>query len=325
MRAAAALILCLAASAAETAAQETQRRGEFSVADRDRALELASRELRGGRRAEARRVLQDAAARFDSVRILLQLARLQSGEGDAAGALATLGRARALAPNAEEVLSAIAQVSLAARMPVPAILALEPLSRLYPTVAQHHYLLGVALMQAGDMLGAIDALREAERLDPTPLTLVALGIALNDRKMFGEAKPVLLRALEREPDHVEALSALAEAEEGLDEVEAAEGHAARALALAPGNATAHLVIGLIRMKAERYGDARAAFERAAQADANSPKAHYQLSLACARLGDRTAAAQHLELYRQKLRAMEARVEEARKAGVASRGGMHQQD
>ena len=42
------------------------------------------------------------------------------------------GRARALAPNSEDVLSAYAQVALAARAPVPAILTLEPLARMLP-------------------------------------------------------------------------------------------------------------------------------------------------------------------------------------------------
>jgi len=295
---------------------------EALAAERDRALEQAAAELRAGRRSEAKRQLLAAADRFDSVRALLQLARVQSGEGDAAGARVTLERARVLAPNAEEVLSAIAQVSLAARTPVPAILALEPLSRVFPAVAQHHYLLGVALMQAGDMFNAVDALREAERLEPTrPLTLIALGIALNNRKMFDEAKAVLVRALEREPESVEALAALAEAVEGLDELDAADRHAARVLAQAPANATANLVAGMVRMKSGRYSDARVALERAAAADPESPKPYYQLSLALARLGDAAASAKYLELYREKLGAMSARVEELRKAGVSSRGGM----
>src|SRR5687768_2650951 len=129
------------------------------------ALERAGQEVQTGRRAEAKRLLAAAADRFTSVRALMQLARLQSEDGEAAKALATLDRARTLAPNTEEVLTAIAQVSLAARRPVLAILALEPLTRLAPTVAQHHYLFGVALMQAGDMPGAVDALEKARRLD----------------------------------------------------------------------------------------------------------------------------------------------------------------
>jgi len=292
---------------------------EAAAAARDRALERAAAELQAGRRTQAKQLLASAAERFTSVRALLQLARLQSADGQAADALVTLDRARVLAPNTEEVLSAIAQVSLAARRPVQAIVALEPLTRLAPVVAQHHYLYGVALMQAGDLPAAVEALLEADRLDPAHgLTSIALGIAFNSRKMFGDAKPVLLRALEREPDNVEALAALAEAEEGLGELDAADAHAARALAGAPSHPTANLVVGMVLMKRDRYKDAREALERAAAADAESPKVYYQLSLACARLGDDGGAARNRELYQQKLRAMEARIEELRRVGMPSR-------
>ena len=64
-------------------------------------------------------------------------------------------------------------------------------------------------------------LKEAERLEPNePPILVALGTALNERKLYAEAKPPLLRALSLAPDNVEAMAALAEAEEGLGELQA---------------------------------------------------------------------------------------------------------
>lgn len=315
-------LLLSAGATLAPAGQAPSQNPEAAAAAVTRALERAAAELQAGRRAEAKSLLASAAERFTSVRALMQLARIQSGDGEGAAALATLERARGLAPNTEEVLSAMAQVSLGARAPVPAILALEPLTRLAPTVAQHHYLLGVALMQAGDMPGAVEALREAERLEPDRgLTLIALGIALNNRKMFGDARPALLRALAREPDNVEAIAALAETEEGLGELDAADIHAARALAAAPGHATANLVVGMVLMKRGRFSDARKALEQAAAADPESPKVFYQLSLACARLGDTQAAAHNRELYQQKLRAREARLQELWRAGVPSREGI----
>ena len=284
----------------------------------DQALGRAEAAAAAGRRAEARALLASAAERHDSVRALMALARLQSGEGDAAAALTTLSRARRLAPDAEDVLSATAQVALAARTPVPAILALEPLTRLAPWTARHHYLLGVALMQAGDMPAAVESLREAERLEPgDPLTAIALGIALNSRKLFVEARPLLRAVLDRDPENVEALAALAESEEGLDELDAAETHARRALGAAPRHPTANLVIGMVLMKRDRYQEAKPALERAIAADPESPKAYYQLSLACARLGDDGGAAAHRQVYQQKLRAMEMRIEEVRRAGMPS--------
>jgi len=247
------------------------------------------------------------APRPESVKALLDRARVQSSRGDPKGALELLGRARTLAPNSEDVLSAYAQMALASHAPVPAILALEPLTRMAPSVGQYHYLLGVALMQAGDMEAAAEALERAEGVEPNrALTLVALGLALNSRKLYAEARPYLVRSLELEPAGAEALAALAESEDGLGELAAAEDHAQRALARDGANATGNLVLGLLRMKQQRYEDARDFLVRAVAADP-SARTHYQLSLAYARLGDEASARKHVELYQRALRDVEERL------------------
>ena len=109
--------------------------------------------------------------------------------------LAALAKARDLAPNSEDVLSAYAQLSLAVKRPMPAVLALEALTRMCPSVAQYHYLLGVGLMAIGDMPAAVAALSEADRLEPErAVTLLALGLALNNRKEYADARSVLRRS-----------------------------------------------------------------------------------------------------------------------------------
>ena len=278
----------------------------------------ASAALAAGRRGEATRLLKEAADRFHSVAALLQLARVQSGDGDAPGALDSLQKARVLAPNSEEVLSALAQVALAARLPGPAAGALEALTRMCPEVAQYQYLLGVSLMSAGDAVRATEALQGADRLEPgRSLTLAALGLALNSRKQFGDAKAALTRSLELDPDRAEAISALAESEASLGDLKAAESHAKRALDAAPADATAHLVIGMVRLQESRYEDARDALVKAAASDPQSPKADYQLSLVYARLGDTANADRSLESYRRKLAEMNERVK-ALRAGALTR-------
>jgi cellulose synthase operon protein C len=252
------------------------------------------------------------AAQDSSARALMQLARQQSTNGQPAAALETLRKARALAPNSEEVLSAYARTALAARTPMPAITTLAALTRMCPTVADYHYLLGVAFLQAGDAVSAGDRLRAAEALEPDrALTLVALGLAFNTRKMFGDAKPALQRSLELEPESIEAAAALAEAEEGLDELDAAEARARRVLAAAAGNPTAHLVLGMVLMKRGQHAAARDQLLAAAHADATLQKAHYQLSLVYARLGDEASSRKHLELYQQSQREAQARLKEIR--------------
>jgi tetratricopeptide (TPR) repeat protein len=289
-------------------------------ADRESMLKEASAAVAAGRREQAKQLLRDAGTRFGSVRALLQLARLQAADGDAAGALDTLRAARRLAPNSEDVLSALAQVSLATRAPLAAILALQSLTRLCPSVAQYHYLLGVALVRAGDMPAATDALVRADALEPDrALTLVALGLVYTQQKRYDEAKKALAHSLELDPDNVEGRAALAEAEAGLDDIASAERDAARALSSDAGNARANLVIGMVRMTQERYGEARDALLAASAADPRSPKVDYQLSLVYSRLGDQSAAQHHLDVYQQKLRTMEAELKALHDAGVGGAG------
>jgi len=287
------------------------------ASDKAALLTQATAAITAGRREEAKQLLRTAADRFQSVQALLQLARLQSVEGDAAAAVETLRKARTLAPNAEEVLFAFAQVSLGARMPVPAILALESLTRLCPSVAQYHYVMGVALMTAGDTIAAVESLKRSDEREPDrPLTLLALGLAYNNQKRFAEARERLARSLELEPESVETLAALAEAEAGIGDIAAAESHAAKALEKSASNSTANLIIGMVRMTQQRYPEARDAFLASAEGDPRSPKADYQLSLVYARMGDEASAQRYLERYQEKRRAMEASVTALREAGFA---------
>jgi tetratricopeptide (TPR) repeat protein len=288
---------------------------------RDLGLRLAGAEIADGHPALAEQQLRSVARRFDSVQALMELARLQTRQKNTAGALATLESARALAPNSEDVLNAFAQVSLTVAAPVPALQVLEPLARMCPTVARYHYMLGVALMQAGDIQSSVAPLREADRLEPDrPTTLIALGLVLNSQLMYVEAKPYLLRALDLEPENVDGVAALAESEQGLGELAPAETHALRAIARQSDHAIANLALGMVRMQQERYEEACAALETALRSDPASPKPAYQLSLAWARRGDQAQSKRYLEIYRQRVRAVDMRLQEVQaKTGIS--GGM----
>jgi tetratricopeptide (TPR) repeat protein len=288
--------------------------------ERGLAMQLAGVELSEGNLEAAEKLFLSVTERFPSAQALVNLARIRSRRRDPRGAADYVRRARELAPNSEEVLSAFARLHLTAASPVPALLALEPLVRMHPTVPEYSYLLGVAWMQVGDLAAATELLQQADRLRGTPaaadglspsrgLVLTALGLALNKQKRFVEAREILEESLELEPENVEAVAALAEAEEGLGELDAAERHARRALERDGGHATANLVIGMILMKKESYAEAKGALLKALAAEPESPKAHYQLSLAYARLGDRETSRRHVELYRQASRGIEERLRE----------------
>jgi tetratricopeptide (TPR) repeat protein len=311
--------LLLLVSAGASSAQTPARPRPGTAPPPAVALQQADEAFAAKRVDEAARLYASAGER-GSVRALLGLARVQTQRREPRQALDTLAKARALAPNSEEVLSAFARVALQARLPVTAILTLEPLARMLPSTMEYHYLLGVAMMQAGDMPSAVFALQDALALEPNrTVTLVALGLAFNSQKLYAEARQPLVRSLEIEPDNLEGLAALAEAEEGTGELAAAETHAQRVLGREAGNAIANVVMGLVRMKQERYAEARGFFERAIATDPLQGKAHYQLSLACARLGDDAGQAKHLALYQKVQQEVAARLAELRGAPLAKGG------
>jgi tetratricopeptide (TPR) repeat protein len=313
--------LLLQQGRAEQALNELRAAARLGPLERDLTLWLADVELSQGNDSQAEVQLRSLAERFQSVRALLELARLHARRGQSQRSAEAVQRALDIAPNSEEVLTARARVSLSVQAPVLAIEALRALTRMHPTVAEHTSLLGVALLQIGELDGAIEALQRSLELEPNrPRTLIALGSTFSSQKRFEEAKAMLRRSLQLDPENTEALAVLAEAEEGLGQVELAEEHAANVLAREPDHVRALVAIGLIRMAQERYEEARDLFLRAVTKEPNLPKGHYQLSLAFARLGDRERSRKHLELYRTAKRENDDRLVELRtKAGIGNPG------
>ena len=76
---------------------------------------------------------------------------------------------------------------------------------------------------AREMAGSTDSLRRSLELAPDRApALIGLGLTLNQQKRHAEAREILSRSLVLDPDNVDALAALAEAEAGLSELDAAE-------------------------------------------------------------------------------------------------------
>jgi tetratricopeptide (TPR) repeat protein len=296
------------------AAAQTAPKPE-AAPDRATLIKRAEAAQAAGRPADAVRFFLQAGDRHHSVRAYLEAARLQRAAGRHAAAFESVTKARAIAPNSEDVLSAYAQLALAIKQPLPAAFALQAATRMYPEVALYHYLLGVALLGMGDLPSASDALAEANRLEPDrPMTLLALGLVHNNRKLFAEARTALTRCLELQPDSLEATAALAETEAGLGNTAGAANYAQQVLATSPGNATANLVLGTMLLEQRKYPEARDRLLEAAAADPDSPKAVYQLSLVYARMGDEANAKKYVALYQEKMRAFEDKLKILRSGG-----------
>lgn len=263
-------------------------------------------------------------AQTESVRDLVLQARSQAMRGNHAQASQILDRARAQAPNSEEVLSDFAENSLAVGDPVGAIQVLEPLSRMHPRVAKYPYQLGVALLQLKEFAASVDSIRFSLELQPDrPLPLLALGITLLSQKEYGEAKKALDRSLELEPDNAETLAVLAEAEEGLGHLERAENLANRALSLAGSHAGAYFVLGRVRMSEARYAEATDYFLKSVEMVPGSGRTHYQLSLAYARQNDLENSKKHRELHLTARAENEEQIEQMRNRAGLKASGMRQ--
>ncbi len=305
---------------------ELRQAAALGLLERDLAMKLAVAEMADGRPAEAEVQLLSLAERFDSAQAWLYLAKIRAvATSDKTAAMAAarqaVEEARQLAPNAEEVLSLAAKLALEAGEPALALADLDALQRILPEEPRYLQLLGAARLQLGDSAAAVEALLKARELEANALsalgvegveagrtgTLLALGMALNGQKRFVEAESALREHLARQPEDALALGALAEAEAGQSKDKVAAEHVARALAGEPGQAIGNRVLGQLLSRQQRWAEAAAALEKAVAAEPDSPRAHYQLSLVYSRLGEGEKSAQHLELYRQGLAAMENRL------------------
>ncbi|MBI3932537.1 MAG: tetratricopeptide repeat protein [Acidobacteria bacterium] len=116
-----------------------------------------------------------------------------------------------------------------------------------------------------------------------------------------QARDAYRRALELDPDHVDAHVNLGRLLHEAGHAEAAATHYRAALTLRPKDATAAFNLGVALEDLGRTSAAAAAYERALAADASSADAHFNLARLLERAGRKAAAIRHLEAYRRLVR------------------------
>ena len=284
------------------ALRELRHAAKLGALDRDLARVLARAEMTEGQLTAARRQWISLDKRFDSVEALLHLAEAARQSGGIKQGLDFTRRAVQRAPNSEDVLRRHVHMAWEAQLIQSAAQQVEPLVRMRPEVAEYRLWLGRVWTQRRQMGEASEALLEAVALAPDfTEAMLPLGLALLHESRFEEGRGFLQRYLDAHPDNLDALAGLAEAEERLGEAESAERRVLHVLSQNDGHARAHLVIGLLRSGRGEFAEARNAFQRAVDMDPWMAKAHYQLSLACTRLGDRDCAKASLQDYKSALR------------------------
>ena len=142
--------------------------------------------------------------------------------------------------------------------------------------------------RTGHAAPAIDVLRAALAISPTPGAQIQLGTYLTEVGRASEALLLLKRAAETDPT-LDALNALGIAYARNDRTTDALAVFARSLTIDPDNPMTHENIGAIHLDAGRLSAAREEFERALRTNPASAQGHAGLAMVAFKTGDRTSA------------------------------------
>jgi tetratricopeptide (TPR) repeat protein len=284
----------LAARYAEAAPQDLTawRRAAglyLEVGDADRAIAAATRGLKS-----------DPGAELHSL-----LGRAYLARKDFANAAAELKRALDLNPYDEQAHFRLAQVHLFQQDFVSAIRVLENARTIFDKSPQLELALGVADYGARNFPAAVDQFLRTMALAPDlPQPYVFLGRILEHAA--GRLPEIAARfAAFRERNPQNPLGYVLEAKVQVQQLppEGYPPEAAgtlellkKALSLAPGNAEAHYLLGVLLDRKGEVQDAAAHLEKSIALNPKEPAPHYRLARVYTRLGRREDAAEQRRLH-----------------------------
>jgi tetratricopeptide (TPR) repeat protein len=164
-----------------------------------------------------------------------------------------------------------------------------------------YYNLGLALKQKDDFAAAEEALRKAMAMDPElPDPPYTLGVVLWQTNRPDEAAEALRAAIGRKPDYAEAHYLLGTILRAKGDLAGASEEFRRTIRDQPGSAEAHLSLGQVL---RRLGDAEGAAAATAEAERlNKKKVDVQAAAFAIDLGKRRLAAEDLPGALESLRA-----------------------
>jgi protein O-GlcNAc transferase len=192
--------------------------------------------LRGqaGDEAEARSLLERAAAAGGSAKTWANLGRARRRAGELDAAIEALGRATELDATSSPAWASLGEALEAAGRGAEAVVALERAVAVDPESAAAHNNLGLLVRRRGDRARGLAALARAASLDPMSAEIASNhGDALRHARRFGEARRELERAAGLDDERHEPWLALAMLLHHLGEVRTATTYALRAWELAP--------------------------------------------------------------------------------------------
>jgi cytochrome c-type biogenesis protein CcmH/NrfG len=180
-----------------------------------------------------------------------------------------------------------------------------------PDGARMHEMMGRELARHGDEAQAIVNLREALKINPhLPGAHFELGELLynsSNEQLQAEAAPELQAALADNPNDEKAHLLMGEAAAKRGDTKSAFSEDTRAVELQPDDVDALVDLGKVLMTMNEDAKAQEMFERAAKADPSNTVARYRLSMLYRRQGKTAEAGQQMADYK-KYKEMQSKLE-----------------
>jgi tetratricopeptide (TPR) repeat protein len=264
------------------------RRPEFSMA-------LAQALLATGRRDEAvaiyRSALQSDPRLVPALRALGEA--LEKG-GDAAGAIAQLGQARAIAPGDPATLHELGLAYRQLGRNSEALAALQEAVRLDPELPEIRNSLGNMLLETGDRDRAEEVLREAIRSQPDSAAAHAdLGNALAAKGDVSHAEAEYHLAIQFDPANAVAHYGYGAALASRGRFDVAQKNIEEAVRLSPDFAEAQAILGDLYARRGAWQKAIPHYREALRVQPNSGRANLGLGTALAATRDAAGARPYL--------------------------------
>ncbi len=231
------------------------------------------------------------ALKPDSVATMRELARVARVRGELEKALSYLVRARKLAPDAPAILYDFAVVAFNMGLILDALPVAERLYQQQPNEPAYVHLLAVTRFRRDEKAQAETLLRRYIELRPNEaLGYYLLGVTLFTIKRYDEARKALEQSLAfgHNADSEYLLGLIADTE---GDTEGALRWLQSTLKSDASYAAAQTLLGVVYVEQKKYSLARTTLERAVQLNAKDLRAHYQLGLVYAKLGEKERAQQ----------------------------------
>lgn len=265
---------------------------------------------------QAGRTLESAVARgLDDARLYAALAEVYQAGGYLENAIPAMRLAIEKEPKNELYRARYGLLLIDSKAPAAAVIRLQEAAQEFPASAKILLVLGMALQADGKPIDAQNSFEKALGLDPKSVPILAyLALILDEKGQFAQTVSITERALAIEEKNAVLHYLLADTllkMPAADEARA-EKHLRRAIEIDNRLTQAHLALGRLFARQNRWNEAVAQFETATSLTPDLAEAQYQLGRALARVKRAEDSAKAFERFKQLNETQTAQKETTRK-------------